>query len=289
MADLPVAEGGRGGGGKSGGSHWLVIGAIAGVGTLAVLLLQRGGGGTEGKTTAAGTSINAALGSIQEQNLNLMGQLGASTNLLSTQADQYNQSTLAALSGMQNALSDQMTGIDTHIGDVDANLSGQLHDINGNVISNGQSIRQVGGWVSQVGNMVSTFGAQQAGFNQWLTASLAALYHQGDVISGQVGTVGNQVAGVSGQVSNLGNAVQYSTQQTQQYGNTLYQYLAQLQSMLSGLTSGSQALATSQSGGGGGGGGHVSTYTINLPGGGQIRTNANSYAAAVNNVAGMLQ
>jgi len=47
----------------------MLIGAVAGIVGLVLLLRNSGGGGT----TAAGTSINAALGSIQEENMNLLG------------------------------------------------------------------------------------------------------------------------------------------------------------------------------------------------------------------------
>lgn len=56
--------------GDSGVPPWLLVGgAIAGVLGL-ILLLTRNSGGT----TAAGSSINAALGSLQEQQLQLAGQ-----------------------------------------------------------------------------------------------------------------------------------------------------------------------------------------------------------------------
>lgn len=48
----------------------MVVGAVAGVVGLVLLLKGSGGGGG---TTAAGTSINAALGSIEEENMNLLG------------------------------------------------------------------------------------------------------------------------------------------------------------------------------------------------------------------------
>jgi hypothetical protein len=90
---LPVAEGGRPGS-KDGGSHWMVIGAVAGVGVLAVMLLKGAGGGATG-TTAAGTSINAALGSIQEQNMNVLGAVGAADQHLTQQLSNVNDNMIA--------------------------------------------------------------------------------------------------------------------------------------------------------------------------------------------------
>lgn len=112
MADgLPVAEGGRPGA-KGGGKNWLVIGAIAGVGTLAVLMLQNKG--AQG-TTAAGTSINAALGSVQEQNLNIMGLISKSA---------------------QDIMDEVAAG--------DSLIESQLTDVNGNVlVGNNMSLDQL--------------------------------------------------------------------------------------------------------------------------------------------------
>jgi hypothetical protein len=140
---LPVAEGGRASGGGGLGSHWMLIAGIAGVGVVAILLTK--GGGSSSGTTAAGTSINAALGSIQEQNLNLMGQLGASTAALSSQATDYHNSELAALSGMQDSITAQITGLDGHLTSLEGDLSSQIADVNGNVIANGQSISGLSG------------------------------------------------------------------------------------------------------------------------------------------------
>jgi len=72
-------------GGKSKGPPtWLLIGG-AGVGIIAiVVLISRNTGGS---TTAGATSIPAALGSIQEENMNLLGtvQAGALANLANFQ------------------------------------------------------------------------------------------------------------------------------------------------------------------------------------------------------------
>lgn len=144
MADsLPVAEGGRPGGGGGGlSSHWLAIGAIAGVGTLMILLLKNQG--TSG-TTAAGTSINAALGSIQEQQLNTMGLIS-----------QASTEELTAMSGMQDSLTKQITDVDGHISTLGASLTSELDQINSGVIANGQSVTQaqntLAGMMGQLSN-----------------------------------------------------------------------------------------------------------------------------------------
>lgn len=179
MADLPVAEGGRPGGGGGLASHGVLLVGIAGVGILAVMLLK-GGSSTKSGTTAAGTSINAALGSIQEQELNLMGQVGSgfastSTQIAGTQAalsqqmTDFNNSQLAAMSGMQQALSDQMNGIDSHLTSIDGSLTQQLSDVNNNVIANGQSVTALGQSLTTYYNNLINAGATntQALNNTW--------------------------------------------------------------------------------------------------------------------------
>jgi hypothetical protein len=154
-------------------NKWLVIGSIAGVGTLLVVLMGKGSSSGAGNTTAAGTSINAALGSIQEQNLNLMGQLGSGINTLSTQATDYNTSELAAMSGMQSALSDQMNGIDSHITDVNNGLTQELGTIDGHVVANGQA-------VSTLGTSLATYYTNLINAGQSNTQALTNTINQND-------------------------------------------------------------------------------------------------------------
>jgi hypothetical protein len=177
---LPVAEGGRASSGGGLGGHWMLIAGIAGIGVVAILL-TKGGGGSSSGTTAAGTSINAALGSIQEQNLNLMGQLGASTAALSSQATDYHNSELAALSGMQDSITSQITGLDGHLTSMEGDLSSQMNDVNNNVLANGQSITKLGTNLDAYYTSLINAGATntqaiqetQAGFWQAAMAAIA--------------------------------------------------------------------------------------------------------------------
>lgn len=177
---LPVAEGGRASGGGGVMSHWPLIAGVAGVGVV-LILITRGSSSSTGNTTAAGTSINAALGSIQEQNLNLMGQLGASTAALSSQATDYHTSELAAMSGMQDAISSQITGVDGHLTSLEGDLSSQLSDVNNNVLANGQSITKLGTNLDAYYTSLINAGATntqaiqqtQAGFWQAAMAAIA--------------------------------------------------------------------------------------------------------------------
>jgi hypothetical protein len=216
---VPVAEGGRPSGGGGLSSHWMLIGGIAGVGVLAVLLMK---GSSSSGTTAAGTSINAALGSIQEQNLNLMGQLGASTAALSQQATDFNNSELAATTGMQTALSSQIAAVDGDVTSGDSALSTQLGDVNNNVVANGQAVAGLGTNLTQYYNNLMTAGASgQATTTNWLQQlanMLTGVSGQVSGVSGQVAgsqsniatwlsQVASQITGVSGQVAGVSNQV----------------------------------------------------------------------------------
>lgn len=86
MPDVTVLP--TGGTQSRGGTNWLLIGGL-GVGAIFLLLmLTRKSSGQP--TTAAGTSINAALGSIQEQNLNVMGEVSKSASSLSNELGAIN-------------------------------------------------------------------------------------------------------------------------------------------------------------------------------------------------------
>lgn len=116
MPDTAQLDMGGGGGGEHKGvPGWvMIVGAVAGVAGLA-LLVKGGGSGT----TAAGTSINAALGSIQEENMNLLGTTQAGFMQTSQQLSSgfggvnqaiaadaaQNQANFAALTGQISHLS----------------------------------------------------------------------------------------------------------------------------------------------------------------------------------------
>lgn len=103
-SSLPLAEGGQARGGKT---NWFMIGAIGVGGIILLMLLMRGGGGGAAQTTDAGTSINAALGSIQEQELNIMGLVSQGDARLSSEMD-TNTSTIV---GGQKAATDRLEAI----------------------------------------------------------------------------------------------------------------------------------------------------------------------------------
>lgn len=156
--------------GSGGVPSWLVVvGAVAGVVGLVVLLKGGGGGGT----TAAGTSINAALGSIQEENMNLLGVTQAGfmqTNQMikdtsqqtQTQIDQgFVQEAQALTSGFLNtqnqigALGTQQaagfTGIQGLIGTLEGDITSQLSAFSGTTQNNFNNMNALitGGQASQ--------------------------------------------------------------------------------------------------------------------------------------------
>lgn len=122
-----VAEGGAP---AKSGPNWLLIGGLGVGGLIILFMMAKGGGG--GGTTAAGTSVNASLGSLQEYVLNLMGQLGqARTDILSS--GQTNTTTITdAITAAQQALHDQMQGMDSA-------LSGELDAINQSIVAGNAS------------------------------------------------------------------------------------------------------------------------------------------------------
>ena len=185
MADTTSLEMPQGGGGHT---NWLlIIGSLAGVAGLFLLLKNQGGGGT----TAAGTSINAALGSIEEENMNLLGTTQAGFQGASTQLSQTG-ATLAAnqnqgfqdLSGM---ISGDVTGLQQQIGGV----SGQITSTQG-LISALQS---------DIDNQLAGISSQLTGFSSQTNTNFANL--MGVVQSGQASQ--NQV---NGQITTLLQSIQ---------------------------------------------------------------------------------
>jgi hypothetical protein len=95
MSSMPVAEGGRARGNTK--PNWLLLGGLGVGAVILILMFTRGSGSTdtEGKTTAAGTSINAALGDIQFENMQIQGHIGETEQRLRQQMDANTNSILA--------------------------------------------------------------------------------------------------------------------------------------------------------------------------------------------------
>jgi hypothetical protein len=115
---------------------WMLIGGAIAGGLGLLVLVTRNSGGSSGSTTSAGTSINAALGSLQEEQMNLLGtvQAGAianQANFASTQG-QIADSTKQILDGITNQ------GAATQ-----AQIQGAINTINANTNSSNQGVQSV--------------------------------------------------------------------------------------------------------------------------------------------------
>jgi len=116
MADDAMFPGPKG---KGGIPTWLLIGG-AGVGILAIIMLVTKGSGGSG-TTAAGASINAALGSIQDENQNLLGtvQAGALANMTNFQG--VNSNLTSGFNTISGTLASNQQDLLTRFDTVDQN------------------------------------------------------------------------------------------------------------------------------------------------------------------------
>src|SRR5215468_4163001 len=116
MADDAMFSGPKG---KAGIPTWLLIGG-AGVGILAIIMLVTKGSGGSG-TTAAGASINAALGSIQDENQNLLGtvQAGALANMTNFQG--VNSNLTSGFNTISGTLASNQQDLLTRFDTVDQN------------------------------------------------------------------------------------------------------------------------------------------------------------------------
>lgn len=187
MADTTSLEMPSGGGGH----NWLlIIGSIAGVAGLFLLLKNQGGSGT----TAAGTSINAALGSIQEENMNLLGTTqagfqGAATDSanLSNQISSGFATSAAQVGGLQDQVTNSFAGVST-----------SLNTINNNVTST-QGL--IGALQSDIDNQLAGINSQLGAFSQQTNGNFANL--MSTVQSGQASQ-----AQVNNQVSTLLTSIQ---------------------------------------------------------------------------------
>jgi hypothetical protein len=195
--------------GSSGIPGWVMIaGAVAGVVGLLLLLKGQGSGGT----TAAGTSINAALGSIQEENMNLLG---------TTQAGfmQSSQDMASGFSGVNQGLTTGFLNTQQSFGSLGTQVSQGFTNTNGLIGSLDQDITsQIAAFSGQsqtnfanLSALVSSGQATQAQVNASQTALIQSI--QQDVTSGLVGqqqanqalaSIESQVGGTQSDVDAIG-------------------------------------------------------------------------------------
>ena len=194
MPDSTELDMGGGGGATSSIPGWvMIVGAVAGVVGLVLLLKNQGGGGT----TAAGTSINAALGSIQEENMNLLGTTQA--GFMQTQQGLTNGflNTQQSFGALGTQVGQGFTDTNGLIGHLEQDLTDQLTAFSGQTQSN----------YANLSSLVSSGQATQAQVAASQTALLNSI--QNDVTAGLVGQQqANQT--MANMESNLYGAIQYS-------------------------------------------------------------------------------
>lgn len=216
---------------EKGPPKWLMIGgAIAGVAGLAVLVMRNTSSSGGGSTVSAGTSINAALGSLQEEQMNLLGtvQTSAAANAANfgaaaSQATANYQGTLGAMADNTNsilqAISDQGTSVQSQI-------QGAVNSINANTNSNNQ------GLMAQLTQAYNDLAGNEANILSYVQATNA-----------NVSAVGSAVGGVSSQVSQVDANMANNANQFQ---SEVVQELANLQNLQQEVVSGNNTAATTQ-------------------------------------------
>lgn len=169
---LPTAEGGAPA--KKGGiPTWMLL-AGAGVGVVVlILLISQGGGGGSGApaTTAAGTSINAALGSIQEEQLNTMGQMGVGFQNVSTMFGDTQTQIGQGFTDLTNNMSDQFGATNNLITSGFAQQSQQM-DTGFNRIYG-----QVAGVSNQIGSVSDQVNSLDSTLNQEMQQINTGIYN----------------------------------------------------------------------------------------------------------------
>lgn len=173
------------GGGSKGVPSWvMVVGAVAGVAGLVLLLKNSGGGG--GGTVAAGTSINAALGSIQEENMNLLGttqagfmqtgqQLASGFSGLSQQETANNAAITSGFTNMGSAL----TGISSQVQGYQQSNAASFQNIN-TLLANLSTLEQTGqansaAYAQNMGSLMNELSAENLQTQNWVDEIKARL------------------------------------------------------------------------------------------------------------------
>lgn len=159
----------------------MVLGAVAGIVGLVLLLKNQGGGGT----TAAGSSINAALGSIQEENMNLLGTTQAGFMQTSQQIAALGSQDMANYTQMSNQITSNFADLNTkeaqywadnntRISSGFSNLSGQLTGLSSQVQgyheADSANFQHINDLITGLADMEATGQANSASYFQNLGA-----------------------------------------------------------------------------------------------------------------------
>jgi hypothetical protein len=147
----------------------MIVGAVAGIVGVVMLLKNQGGGGT----TAAGTSINAALGSIQEENMNLLGTTQAGFMQTSQQISGLSSQELASFADTNNQiaggfsnLAGQVQGVQSGITGLGNQMTGLSSQVQGYQQTNAASFQNINTLLNSLSNMEATGQANSAAYAQ---------------------------------------------------------------------------------------------------------------------------
>jgi len=221
---------------------WYVGGGILGVSVLIFLLNKKP---TNSQTVAAGTSINAALGSIQEQELQQQGALSFAQSSIDTLQSSQN----TAFGNLNDVISTGFTGVNEGISEVDQN------------IATGNS-----GLTDLINNDINGINQQLGSILGQEATTYSYLQNTRQVMEQALGANNSQVSAIDAEIQSVFNEME----------SGFKQLADELQ----------KPVAVQSPPSSGGSSGPVHNYTVYLPGGGAIHTNASSAAAALNNVPG---
>lgn len=199
-----------------GHTNWLLIGgAAAGILGLIVLISRNA---SSGGTTAAGMSINAGIGSLQEEQMNLLGQIEKGFLTNATSFSGVNQNITSSQTAVLQAIQDQgktiiasgQAQIDTVNQNVNANKTGvlaSLADALGKILSGQQAITTTvqGGATANTNEILKQLASAEQALTGQINQSQA-------VQTGALGDVAAKLTALLQQVSTQGNVASAAQQ-----------------------------------------------------------------------------
>lgn len=166
--------------------NWLYVGGGV-VGLVVILyLMNKGSGGSSTGTVAAGSSINAALGSLEESALNIQG------------SQSFAQNSLDTISGSQAGITSGISNLSNSLTGVSNSLTNQIGTVNSNIQGVNNNISGLSGQVSQ--SEQDILSSQSAILNTLLTTR--------DQIAASFGTNSQQVTNITNQINTLEQQMQ---------------------------------------------------------------------------------
>lgn len=221
------------------GPNWMLLGTGAALvlGVLTLVMKNSGGGGT----TAAGTSINAALGSLQEEQLNTQGQIGqlnqsiglGTNETLVGHIDANQAATLGAISDVGT----QVAGVGSQVTNLSGQLSSATTAINTNITNTGAGITSaVQTAQAQEGSDAAASSAQAQGFFAQLMDALAGLFGGQQQAQASLNSLssGQQQVLINQALGDIHNQINFDAVQAGLNGNMNPQVAAHLQAATNG-------------------------------------------------------